>query len=233
MMQPLAILSGGLATRLYPVTKTMPKAMLDVAGKPFIARQMELLKQKGFSRIVICAGFLGEQIQQCIGNGASFGLSVTYSFEGETLLGTGGAIKKALPFLDDVFCVMYGDSYLNTDFAPIADYFSSQNKKALMAVFKNHNQWDTSNIVYENGMVVTYDKKNKTSAMHYIDYGFSIVRKKIFSSFPDDTPFDLADVFQAVVCQGEMLGYEVKKRFYEIGSLQGLEETRAYFEKLK
>ena len=128
MMPPVVILAGGPATRLYPVTQHVPKAMLEVAGQPFIGHQLELLRQKGVVRIVICAGYLGEQIMRFVRDGADFGLSVNYSFDGARLLGTGGALKKALPLLDDVFFVMYGDSYLTTDFGPIVEYFFSHNK---------------------------------------------------------------------------------------------------------
>jgi len=232
MMPPVVILAGGPATRLYPVTQRIPKAMLELAGKPFIGHQLELLRERGVVRIVICAGYLGEQIMRFVRDGADFGLSVNYSFDGARLLGTGGALKKALPLLDDVFFVMYGDSYLTTDFGPIVEYFFSHKKKGLMTVFRNQNNWDRSNIVYENGRIIRYDKNNTTENMNYIDYGLTLLRKTCLVDTEDDKAWDLADLYKELVNNGEMLGYEVAQRFYEIGSFRGLEETRNYLEEL-
>jgi len=232
MMPPVVILAGGPATRLYPVTRHIPKAMLEVAGKPFIGHQLELLKERGITKIVICAGYLGEQIKHFVKDGADFGLSVNYSFDGARLLGTGGALRKALPLLDDVFFVMYGDSYLTTDFGPIVEYFFSHKKKGLMTIFRNQNNWDRSNIVYENGEIIRYDKKNTTENMDYIDYGLTLLRKTSLVDTEDDKAWDLADLYKELVNKREMLGYEVAQRFYEIGSFRGLEETRNYLEEL-
>ena len=228
MIPCVAILSGGLATRLKPITEKIPKAMVEIAGKPFVHWQLKLLKEKGFSNIVICAGHLGDQIKNYAGDGSEFGLTVDYSFDGAVLLGTGGAIRKALPLLGDKFGIMYGDSYLNIDFEPIFRYFNTNNKKGLMTVIKNDNQWDKSNVIYHDGSVVKYDKKNITDEMRYIDYGFAILKKDSFADIEGSRVIDLADVYKDLVDSHEMLGYEVYERFYEIGSLKGMEETERY-----
>jgi len=230
MMPPIAILSGGPATRLYPVTQAIPKAMLEVAGKPFIAHQLSILKKNGINRIIICIGYLGEQIKAFVKDGREFGLAVDYSSDTEKLRGTGGAVKKALDLLGEVFFLMYGDSYLNVDFESVSEYFFSQQKKGLMAVFKNNNQWDKSNIVYKNGRIIKYDKKNITDDMQYIDYGLSLLRKEVFLDKDYGEVFDLADVYRDLIDSGQMLAYEVKERFFEIGSLKGLEEARKYLQ---
>ncbi|MBN2138000.1 MAG: nucleotidyltransferase family protein [Sedimentisphaerales bacterium] len=232
MMPPAAILSGGLATRLYPVTQDVPKAMLDVAGEPFIGRQLKLLKERGVAKVVICAGYLGEQIKDFAGDGAGFGLSVDYSFDGNKPLGTGGALMKALPLLGDVFFVMYGDSYLDTEFAPIVDFFLSRNKKGLMTVLKNENNWDRSNVVYKNREIIRYNKENPTQDMKHIDYGLALLRRSSLADAEKGRAWDLADLYAELVDEGQMLGYEVKERFYEIGSFQGLEETREHLQQL-
>jgi NDP-sugar pyrophosphorylase family protein len=228
MMPTVAILVGGYATRLYPVTKTIPKAMLRVAGKPFIAHQLALLKKNGITKVVICSGYLSEQIENFIGDGKQFGLSINFSVDGEKPLGTGGAIKKALPLLEDAFFVMYGDTYLTIDFKSISDLFLSQNKKGLMTVLRNKDQWDKSNIVLKNGKIIKYDKKEKTLDMEYIDYGLSMLRKSAFDEIGAEEVFDLAEVYKSLIEKGQMIGYEVKNRFYEIGSAQGLAETEEY-----
>ncbi|MDM8542671.1 nucleotidyltransferase family protein [Desulfococcaceae bacterium HSG9] len=228
MMPSCAILAGGLATRLHPITQTVPKALLEIAGKPFIAHQLELLRKNGVTKVILCAGYLGERIQNVVKDGRDFDLTVQYSFDGEQLLGTGGSIKKALPLLDDPFFVMYGDSYLDIEFKPIIDYYRMYQKKGLMTVFKNEGKWDTSNIVYEDNKIVTYDKIKKNPDMKYIDYGLSILQKDCFADFREGQPFDLAVVLNELVRNRQMSGYKVRKRFYEIGSFQGLEETRAY-----
>jgi NDP-sugar pyrophosphorylase family protein len=232
MMPKVVILAGGPATRLYPITHSVPKAMIEVAGKPFIAHQLELLKKNGIENVVICLGYLGERIKDFIKEGEDFGIKVEYSFDGEKLLGTGGAINKALNLLDDVFFVMYGDSYLRADFKAISDYFLSRDKKGLMTVIKNQNRWDKSNVVYNKGKIIKYDKKNPTADMEYIDYGLALLKKEIFSQRNYGQVFGLDRVYEDLIQEGEMLAYEVKKRFFEIGSLSGLEETRKYLEEM-
>src|SRR5258708_3077419 len=118
-MLPVAILAGGLATRLRPVTETIPKALVEVAGKPFILRQLDYLREQGVSRVVLCVGFLGEQIRAVVGDGTALGLSVSYSQDWPTLMGTGGALRQAPPLLEFQFLVLYGDSYLAIDFASV------------------------------------------------------------------------------------------------------------------
>ncbi|MCL4490359.1 MAG: nucleotidyltransferase family protein [Nitrospirae bacterium] len=227
-MPPVAILAGGFATRLRPITETIPKAMIDIAGRPFISYQMELLKRKGIERVVLCTGYLGKQIQDFLKDGSPFGITVTYSFDGDKLLGTGGALRKALPLLGDTFWVMYGDSYLDVDLKPILDYYTSHDEKGLMTVLRNDNHWDRSNVVYNHGRIIRYDKQNITPDMHYIDYGLALLKKEAFDDFLEKEVFDLAELYGNLVVKGEMLGYEVTKRFYEIGSHKGLEETRKH-----
>lgn len=232
MIDTVVILAGGLATRLRPVTETIPKSMLDVAGKPFIEHQLELLKRNNISEAVICAGFLGEKIKDHIGDGRNFGIDVKYSFDGDKLLGTGGAIKKAFDLLSETFFVMYGDSYLNTDFQSINEYFFSQKGSALMTVFKNNGKWDKSNIDFRNGKILNYDKKAADNKFKFIDYGLGILGKKAFVDFEDSEVIDLEAIYQNLIKKNELLGYEVKERFYEIGSFKGLEETSEYLDSM-
>jgi len=227
----ILLLAGGLATRLRPVTEKIPKAMLEIAGKPFIYWQLRLLKEHGISKVIICAGYLGEQIEEYVKDGSSFGLSVSYSFDGAKLLGTGGAIKKAEAMLDEEFGIVYGDSYLDIDYRSVFDYFRNHSKTGLMTVFNNQNKWDASNVVYKNGEILKYDKKNKTGDMEYIDYGFGVLRKECFQSLPEDKVIDLANIYMNLVEKKEVLGFEIAKRFYEIGSFKGIEETDLYIRK--
>lgn len=217
-----------MATRLWPITRKIPKAMLEVAGKPFIEHQLTLLKIQNITEVVICAGYLGEQIQDFIQSGDRFGLKVNYSFDGEKLLGTGGALHKALPLLGDFFWVMYGDSYLDTKYPPILDYFLSEDRFGLMTVYRNNNQWDKSNVLFKNGKILIYDKENPQPEMEHIDYGLSLLRKGAFTDIPEGKVFDLAELYAGLVNRNDMLGYEVKERFYEIGSPDGLKETESY-----
>lgn len=227
-MPPVVILAGGTATRLRPITETIPKALVTVAGEPFIAHQLYLLKKNGINKVVICTGHLGEQIEAFVGDGSKFSLSVKFSADGEKLLGTGGAVKKALPLLGDTFFVMYGDSYLTVNFKSVYDSFMTSTGIGLMTVFKNHNSWDSSNIVFQNGKIVTYDKKSKIKGMDYIDYGLGIFKKKAFDAMAEREVFDLSELYQDIISRKQMYGYEVPERFYEIGKMSGLAETENY-----
>ena len=221
---PIAILAGGFATRLRPITEKIPKSLISVAGKPFLAHQLELLRSRGFRRVVLCVGHLGEMIQRDFGDGSQFGVRIDYSFDGPKLLGTGGAIKQALPLLGGNFFVLYGDSYLPIEYRPVADFFQRSGKLGCMTIYRNEGRHDTSNVVFRNGQIEVYDKTNHTPEMKHIDYGLSLFKSAAFDSFPADKPFDLAEVMGKLVREKQLAGYEVHERFYEIGSPAGLAE---------
>jgi NDP-sugar pyrophosphorylase family protein len=220
----VAILAGGLATRLRPITERVPKVLIPVAGQPFLAHQLALLRGQGITRAVLCLGHLGEMVQRDFGDGSAHGVRLEYSFDGPVLLGTGGALKRALPLLGDRFFVLYGDSYLPTDFRPVAEFFAHSGKLGLMTVYQNEGRYDTSNVVFGEGEIKVYDKKNKRPDMRHIDYGLSAFQASAFDDWPADRPFDLSDVMQRLVGQKQLAGFEVKERFYEIGSHAGLAE---------
>ena len=225
---PVAILAGGLATRLRPITEKIPKALLSIQGEPFIYHQLRLLRKNGIREVVICAGYLGEMIEEYVGHGSSFGLQVKYIFDGPILLGTGGALKKALPLLGENFFVLYGDSYLPIDFLAVQQAFIKGQKQALMTVYHNQGAWDSSNVEYRDGTIICYDKKERTQKMQYIDYGLGIFNHHAFTSLQEAEPSDLADVYQILLQQDQLAAYEAVDRFYEIGSLAGIEEFTHY-----
>ena len=232
-MLPIAILAGGLATRLRPVTERIPKALIEVAREPFIFHQLRLLRREGFERVVLCVGFLGEMIRERVGDGRAFGLDVSYSFDGETLLGTGGALRRALPMLGKTFFVIYGDSYLDIHYAPVLVAFQRSGTPALMTVMRNMGRWDTSNVVFDGTRVVRYHKRDLVPEMQYIDYGLGILTAEVLSGRPEGLAFDLAEVYSSLASAGQLAGYEVTQRFYEIGTLQGIKETQSYLGKQK
>lgn len=227
MTLPVAILAGGLATRLRPATEKIPKALLDVAGRPFAAHQLDLLARAGVPRVVFCVGYLGTMVQEALGDGSRWGLEVRYAFDGPALLGTGGALRRALPELGDRFLVLYGDSYLDCDYGAVERAFLSSGKPALMTVLANDGRWDASNVEYAGGRIARYDKAARTPAMRHVDYGLGAVAAPVLAARPADRPFDLAEVYRDLAATGDLAGYEVSRRFYEIGSPQGLAETRA------
>jgi NDP-sugar pyrophosphorylase family protein len=221
---PVALLAGGLATRLRPITEKIPKALVTVAGEPFLAHQLRLLRAQGLSRVVLCVGHLGEMIQEQFGDGAEWGIQLEYSFDGPALLGTGGALVRALPLLGEAFLVLYGDSYLPIDYQAVIRAFLDSGEPGLMTVFHNQGQWDTSNVVFADGIIHCYDKKALTATMQHIDYGLGILRAEALAPYPRDKAFDLADVYRDLSRAGRLAGYEVANRFYEIGSPKGLAE---------
>jgi len=226
---PVAILAGGLATRLRPITEKIPKSLVSVAGKPFLERQLELLRSRGIRRAVLCVGYLGEMIQRDFGNEAC-GVQLEYSFDGSKLLGTGGAIKRALPMLGGEFFVLYGDSYLPIEYRPVAEFFRRSGKLGCMTVYHNEGRYDTSNVVFANGEIKIYDKKVRLPEMQHIDYGLSLFKAAAFNGFPANEPFDLADVLVKLVREKQLAGFEVTERFYEIGSPAGLDELEKLFQ---
>jgi N-acetyl-alpha-D-muramate 1-phosphate uridylyltransferase len=230
MMFPVAILAGGLAHRLRPLTEKIPKSLVEVGKEPFIYHQLQLLHSQGVRRVVICAGYLGEMIHQFVGDGNRFGIAVDFSFDGDQLLGTAGAIQKAIPLLGKSFFVLYGDSYLLCDYQEIQGNFEQSGKLGLMTIFRNEGLWDQSNVEFTNGQIQDYHKKNKTPRMNHIDYGLGVFQEKAFASVLAGQPQDLAQVYQDLIRNGELAAYEVRDRFYEIGSLAGLEELRRFLD---
>ncbi len=221
---PVVILAGGLATRLRPITERIPKGLVEVAGRPFLAHQIELLREAGVTDMVMCVGYLGEMIEAEFGDGSAMGVRIRYSFDGETLLGTGGAIQRALPLLPQEFFVMYGDSYLPINYGAVAKAFAASGMPALMTVFRNEGKWDTSNVWFEDGVIRIYDKAKRTPAMKHIDYGLSVWRREEFEQVEAGEVVDLATLFGRLVAEGKLAGYEVSERFYEVGSHAGLAE---------
>jgi len=229
MSMPVAILAGGLATRLRPITEKIPKSLVDIGGRPFIIRQLEYLQSQGIKKVVLCLGYLGNQIEAIVGDGSDFGISVSYSYDGPRLLGTGGALKQALPQLGEEFFVFYGDSYLPIDFRKVERNFLHSGKKALMTVMKNDGQWDKSNVLFKEGCLLEYNKHSPKYEMAYIDYGLGVLSASVFEKVPSNKPFDLADIYHELSLLGSLAGQEVFERFYEIGSHKGLEDTIIYF----
>lgn len=227
MTLPVALLAGGLATRLKPITSTIPKALVEVAGKPFVVHQLALLRSHGIRRVVLCVAHLAEQIEAVIGDGRELGIEVVYSHDGGVLLGTGGALRLALPLLGERFLVLYGDSYLTCDYADVTRAFEHSGKLGLMTVFKNDGQYDVSNVVYRDRRIVCYDKTARDPAMLHIDYGLGALHADALAGYPAAARLDLAAVYQDLLARDQLAGYEVAERFYEIGSPAGLEETRA------
>ena len=227
VMPPIAVLAGGIAERMWPLTKTIPKAMLPVAGEPFIAHQLRLFRREGIERVVLCLGHLGAPIEEFVADGARFGLTVAYSHDGVRRLGTGGAVHKALPLLGDEFLLIYGDSYLDVAFGPIVEAFRRQGLPALMTILHNQGRWDTSNVELVDRRIAKYAKE-PTVQMSHIDFGLAVLTRAVFAEVPAGVAFDLSALYQRLVRQRKLAAYEVMQRFYEIGSPSGLKETEAY-----
>jgi N-acetyl-alpha-D-muramate 1-phosphate uridylyltransferase len=224
----VAILAGGRATRLRPITETVPKSLLELNGEAFAVHQLRLLRANGIRRVVLCVGHLGVLVQRAIGNGAAVGLQVDYSFDGPALLGTGGAVKNALPELGESFFVMYGDSYLPCDYAAIERNFKSAGALGMMTVFRNEGKWDSSNVEFEAGNILAYSKTHRTPRMRYIDYGLGVFRADAFENVPPGKPCDLSEIYSDLLQRKQLAAFEVRERFYEIGSPAGLRETAEY-----
>ncbi len=228
---PAVILAGGLATRLRPITERVPKALIEVAGQPFLWHQLALLRKHGIRHVVLCVGYLGEKIRDLFGDGADLGIRIDYSFDGPTLLGTAGAIRQALELLPEAFFVLYGDSYLTCDYEAIQTAFQHNGLPGLMTVYRNEGLYDTSNVEFDGARILKYDKRNKTANMHHIDYGLGVFDRRVFETFPAGCVCDLATIYQKLLISGDLAAFEVKERFYEIGSMAGLQETSAFLEK--
>lgn len=232
-MFTVVILAGGFAKRLHPITKNIPKSLVNIDGKPFIIHQLEYLRTQGIKRVVICVNHLGKMIQDVVGNGENFFIKVSYSFDGPVPLGTGGAIVKALPLLEDNFFILYGDSFLPINYSNVESFYKTIQQKALITVFKNDKKFDKSNVMFLDNQFIKYNKFYPVAEMNYIDYGLAVVSSSIFKNYTINKNLDLANIYQYLSETNKLVGMKVHERFYEIGSLSGLEEIKKYFLKRK
>jgi NDP-sugar pyrophosphorylase family protein len=224
-MPPIAVLAGGLATRMRPLTEPVPKALLEVAGEPFIAHQLRLFARQGIEEVKLLVGYRWEQIRAFAGDGSRFGVRVQYIVDGPELLGTGGAIRHALDRLGPEFFVTYGDAWLDTRYGAVVEAFHASGQGALICVFRNESRWDSSNVVFEDGILRRYSKRLRLPRIHHIDWGLGMLNAAVISARPQGEPWDLSDLYEELSGAGRLAGYEAARRFYEIGSFDGLAET--------
>jgi NDP-sugar pyrophosphorylase family protein len=231
-LSPVCILAGGLGTRLGERGRGTPKALIPVAGEPFLFHQLRLLRSHGARRVVLCTGYLGDQIEAAVGGGQRFGLEVTCVHDGPQPAGTAGAVRNALPHLGEVFLVLYGDTYLRVDYRDVERTFRASGLPALMCVLENDDRWDRSNALYADGVVRRYDKQNPTPDMRWIDYGLAVLSPRALELGGGDAS-DLATMYSRLAERGLLAGYVASQRFYEIGTPEALRETDAFMTRLR
>ena len=232
-MIPIVVLAGGLAKRIRPVTENIPKSLIIINGKPFIDWQLELLANKGFSKVILCVSHLSNLIKDHVGDGSKYNLEILYSDDGPNQLGTGGAIKNALPLIEGEFIVTYGDAYLDIEYKDVIQAFSKFREPAMMTVYENRNMYDLSNVDFRANRIHNYEKNNPNPSWTYIDYGLSFFRQETFINDKYGTCFDLSDVWIDLSKKRKLAAYEVSSRFYEIGSLEGIQEFSKYLKRGK
>lgn len=230
---PFLILAGGKGTRLGEMSRDKPKSMVDISGEPFIAHVLRLLQREGVTRLVLLVHHFSEQIEEYLGDGSKFSMSIAYSRDGQDNFGTGSAVEKALDMVDNDFAVMYGDTYLDISMPPLFTAFKASRLGGMMSILENNNQWAPSNVEFdeESRLVLKYDKKDPSDNMHFIDYGLSFFSKSAFmqhSKKLKKTSFDLSDIFKSMAKKKELAGFSVNKRFYDINTVENFVETRAY-----
>ena len=225
-MYPIYILAGGLAKRLGKISKSTPKCMLPIKGKPFIYYQLKKIKEYNSNiSITLCLGHLSEEIVKYIKNSEFQDLNLSFSFDGDKRLGTGGAIKKAVRNETQPFFVMYGDSYLDISFLEVEKKYNPSSPGPLMTIYENNGMYDQSNISLEDGNI-TYSKSFPQSDSNYIDYGLAIYKKEHFAK--DKINFDLSEIQEYYSLKKELQFFETFNRFFEIGSIEGLNEFREF-----
>ena len=227
----VCILAGGLGTRLGKRSAQVPKPLIEVAGRPFLAHQLDLLSSKGITRAVLCVGYLGELIEQTMGT-THAGIELTYSYDEPGLDGTLGAIRRAAPLLGERFLVLYGDTYLRIDYRDVVLDWAKSGDPALMTVLHNKGEWDTSNAIFSGGKIVAYDKFLLDPEMEWIDYGLGGLTPPVLDLVPPEER-DLAALQSVLAQRGMLHGYEATERFFEIGTAEALEETDRYLTALE
>jgi MurNAc alpha-1-phosphate uridylyltransferase len=227
-MLPIAILCGGFATRLGVLSRDVPKNLIEIGGKPFVDWQLELLIENGFKEFVFCVSHKSELLREHLGSGSKWGVKFKFSDDGDTQLGTGGALKKATRLLGEKFAVTYGDSYLPIDLVEVENMFLKSKALGVMTLFKNKDKFDSSNLKYQGGKLIDYDKNSKKDGFEYIDYGFTYLNVNVFEDYSERSNFGLEDVYKNLILREKLEAFEVFNRFYEIGSVGGINEFSNY-----
>jgi len=228
-MYDIAIICGGKASRLGDIAKNTPKSLMDINGKPFIYHQLKLLESNGFDHVVLCLWNMGDQIESYVKT-LHMNIKIDFSYDGNGMLGTGGSVKNAFKYLDNAFFVLYGDSYLPVNYLGIENYYKTQcNDMALMTVYRNTNPIHINNAIVKNNKVTFYSKLVTTPHMKHIDYGIGILQKKHFD-LAKEYNFGLNDIYYSLAINKQLCALETRKKFYEIGSLDGIEELKKYLE---
>ncbi len=220
------ILCGGKGNRIKKITKELPKCLINFNGKPFLFHQLHYLKNNDLKNVILSVNYKAEKIENYVKNNINF-INVKIVNDGKNFLGTGGAIKKSINLLKDFFYVIYGDSYLNFRLKNLM----SHDKISTMAIYKNKNKYDKSNVEIKKSNYIVYDKSKKINNFDYIDYGASYLEKKIFKNYKKNTRFDLSNLLQKISKDNKLKGYVVKKRFYEIGSYSGIKQFKKFLKK--
>jgi MurNAc alpha-1-phosphate uridylyltransferase len=227
-MLPIAILAGGFATRIKPLSNSIPKSLVEIYEKPFLEWQLQLLEKNNFKRVVICASHRSDMIEDFIANRPKTNLEILFSLDGDKQLGTGGALIKARKLLGKSFLVIYGDSYLPVDFNEVAEYFLESNKPALMTVVRNNFNSEPNNVIFKNGYIQKYDKRNPTEDMQYIDFGLNAFNSDVFNNYPSNEYIELSSIQTTLATRKELIGFQVSQRFYEVGSFDGIKIFQNY-----
>jgi N-acetyl-alpha-D-muramate 1-phosphate uridylyltransferase len=225
----IVVLAGGLATRMHPETEQVPKSLLLVSGRPFIDWQLDRFVASGARSIIMCVGHLGEQIETHVKRGLDRGLMVGYSYDGEQLVGTGGALRRAYARLESEFVVTYGDSYLPFDYAaPLADLRAHPEAVATMSVYRNRGELGPSNAAIEGDWVTRYDKTVRDRTFDCIDYGAVALRRSALTDISDGAVWGLEALLRKLARQKQMRAFVVSERFYEIGSPEGRKDLERH-----
>jgi NDP-sugar pyrophosphorylase family protein len=213
---------------MRPATQQIPKSLLPVAGRRFAELQLEWLRSQGVREVIYCIGYLGNMVRAALGNGRRYGVELRYTDESEQLRGTAGALRLALDrgVLPEAFFLLNGDSYLQVRLTEVEQAWRKARLPVLMTVLHNQDRWDRSNAVLVDGLV-QYDKRRPQGkeGVEWIDYGLSILTRDIIERMvAPDSHVDLSEVMRLLSNDGQVAGFEVSDRFYEVGSPAGLRD---------
>jgi NDP-sugar pyrophosphorylase family protein len=222
------ILAGGMGTRLRPLTDSVPKTMVKVLGKPFLEREIGLLRAGGVEDFVLCVGYKAEKVREHFGDGGGLGVKIAYSYDGPKLLGGVGALKKAEAMLRERFFVTYGDAYLRLDYGAMMDAFVASGRLGMMAVYHNRNKHGNSDLVVEQGYVTRYDKRAAGKGLEWINFGISALQKEALALVPEGLEYGEEEFYGELIRRGELASFPVRRRFYEIGSPSALKEFETF-----
>jgi histidinol-phosphate phosphatase family protein len=222
------ILAGGRGSRLGPFTETRPKPMVEVHGRPFLEYLVEMLREQGFSEVLLLLGYLPHVVQDHFGDGGRFGVRITYSVTAPEDLTT-RRLLVAREQLDSVFLLMYCDNYWPMQFDRLWEQYVSSGAPALTTVYSNKDRYSRDSVkVGADGFMEIFDRSRTTPGLQGVEISYAILRRDLLDRLTDPDLLIEEALYPQLTREKKLAAHVTDHRYYSVGSPERLPLTNAF-----